>query len=71
MSLLRHAREIPRIELLEWTTGVDLLVEDGRVAGATLLDGEGGLRVVQARAVLLASGFLAAAAVRDLRDPLR
>ncbi len=56
VSLLRHAREIPRIELLEWTTGVDLLVEDGRVVGATLLDGEGGLRVVLARAVLLASG---------------
>jgi L-aspartate oxidase len=56
VSLLRHAREIPRIELLEWTTGVDLLVEHGRVVGATLPDGEGGLRVVQARAVLLASG---------------
>ena len=56
VSLLRHAREMERIELLEWTTGVDLLVEDGRVVGATLLDGEGGLRVVLARAVLLASG---------------
>src|SRR6266851_5426630 len=56
VSLLRHAREIPRIELMEWTTSVDLIVESGRVAGATLLDGEGGLRVVQARAVLLASG---------------
>jgi L-aspartate oxidase len=56
VSLLRHAREIPRIELMEWTTSVDLIVEAGRVAGATLLDGEGGLRVVQARAVLLASG---------------
>jgi len=56
VSLLRHAREIPRIELVEWTTSVDLIVENGRVAGATLLDGEGGLRVVQARAVLLASG---------------
>jgi len=56
VSLLRHVREIPAIELMEWTTSVDLLVEDGRVAGATLLDGEGGLRVVRARAVLLASG---------------
>src|SRR5580704_9060442 len=56
VSLLRHVREIPQIELMEWTTSVDLIVEDGRVAGATLLDGEGGLRVVQARAVLLASG---------------
>ncbi len=56
VSLLRHVREIPQIELMEWTTSVDLIVEDGRVVGATLLDGEGGLRVVQARAVLLASG---------------
>jgi len=60
VSLLRHVREMAsegvRIELMEWTTGVDLIVEGGRVVGATLLDGEGGLRVVQARAVLLASG---------------
>jgi L-aspartate oxidase len=53
---LRHVREISRIELMEWTTGVDLIIDAGRVVGATLLDGEGGLRVVQARAVLLASG---------------
>jgi L-aspartate oxidase len=56
VSLLRHVREIAQIELMEWTTSVDLIVEDGRVTGATLLDGEGGLRVVQAQAVLLASG---------------
>jgi L-aspartate oxidase len=56
VSLLRHVREIPAIELMEWTTSVDLIVEGGRVVGATLLDGEGGLRVVQAKAVLLASG---------------
>jgi len=56
VSLLRHARENPRIGMMEWTTSVDLIVEGGRVVGATLLDGEGGLRVVQARAVLLASG---------------
>jgi L-aspartate oxidase len=60
VSLLRHVREIAsesvRIELMEWTTSVDLIVEEGRVVGATLLDGEGGLRVMQARAVLLASG---------------
>ncbi|WP_433984912.1 FAD-binding protein [Tunturiibacter empetritectus] len=41
---------------MEWATSVDLLVEGGRVVGATLLDGEGGLRVVRAGAVLLASG---------------
>ena len=56
VSLLRHVREIPQIELMEWATSVDLIVEDGRVVGATLLDGEGGLQVVQAGAVLLASG---------------
>jgi L-aspartate oxidase len=56
VSLLRHVREIPSIELMEWTTSVDLMVEGGRVVGATLLDGEGGLRVVRAGAVLLASG---------------
>lgn len=56
VSLLRHVRDIPSIELMEWTTSVDLLVEEGRVAGATLLDGEGGLSIVRARAVLLASG---------------
>src|SRR6202789_340699 len=60
VSLLRHVREggvrTGSIELMEWTTSVDLMVEDGRVVGATLLDGEGGLRVVQAKAVLLASG---------------
>lgn len=56
VSLLRHVREMDSIELMEWTTGVDLLVEGGRVVGATLLDGEGGVRVVRAEAVLLASG---------------
>src|ERR1700748_279164 len=60
VSLLRHVREIAaatgKIELMEWTTSVDLIVEDGRVAGVTLLDGEGGVRVVPAKAVLLASG---------------
>jgi L-aspartate oxidase len=56
VSLLRHVREIAEIELMEWATTVDLLVENGRVVGASLLDGEGGLRMVQARAVLLASG---------------
>jgi L-aspartate oxidase len=56
VSLLRHVREIPSIELMEWTTSVDLLLHAGRIVGATLLDGEGGLRVVHATAVLLASG---------------
>jgi len=57
VSLLRHVRGMESIELMEWTTSVDLVMEDGRVVGATLLDGEGGgLLVVRARAVLLASG---------------
>jgi L-aspartate oxidase len=56
VSLLRHVRGMQQVELMEWTTSVDLLMEEGRVVGASLLDGEGGLRVVRARAVLLASG---------------
>lgn len=56
VSLLRHAREDARIEFMEWATTVDLIVEEGRVVGATLLDGEGGLQTVYARSVLLASG---------------
>jgi len=56
VSLLRHVRNIPGIRLLEWTTGIDLIIESGRVAGATLLDGEGGILAVYARATLLASG---------------
>jgi L-aspartate oxidase len=56
LSLLRHVREMKNIELMEWTTTVDLLVEEGRVVGASLLDGEGGLRTARAGAVLLASG---------------
>jgi L-aspartate oxidase len=56
VSLLRHARAIKAIELMEWVTSVDLILENGRVTGATLLDGEGGLLMVRARAVLLASG---------------
>jgi L-aspartate oxidase len=56
VSLLRHARGLAHVELLEWTTSVDLLVAGGRVAGATLLDADGNLHEVRARAVLLASG---------------
>ncbi len=56
LSLLRHVREIPAIRLMEWVTGIDLLVDEGRVTGATLLDGEGGIFTVRARAVLLTSG---------------
>ncbi len=56
VSLLRHARHIKSIELMEWVTSIDLIAENGRIVGATLLDGEGGLLTIRARAVLLASG---------------
>jgi L-aspartate oxidase len=55
-SLLRHARAIPNITLLEWTTTTDLMIEDGAVAGVGLLDRDGKVTRVRARAVLLASG---------------
>ncbi|MGA8162206.1 MAG: L-aspartate oxidase [Acidobacteriaceae bacterium] len=55
-SLLRHARAMERITLLEWTTTVGLVIEDGAVAGARLLDRDGVVSDVRARAVLLASG---------------
>jgi L-aspartate oxidase len=56
VSLLRHVRTIPSIRLVEWTTGIDLLMQACRVTGATLLDGEGGILAIHARATLLASG---------------
>jgi L-aspartate oxidase len=58
VALLRHVRGLAHVELMEWATTVDLIVDSdaGRVVGATLLDGAGGLVEVRARAVLLASG---------------
>ena len=56
VSLLRHVRGLANVELMEWTTTVDLIVEDGRVVGAWLLDAAGEVIEVRARAVLLASG---------------
>jgi L-aspartate oxidase len=55
-ALLAHASATPGITLLPWTLLTDLLTVDGRVSGARLLDENGELRTVQARAVLLASG---------------
>ncbi|GAC1415023.1 MAG: L-aspartate oxidase [Acidobacteriaceae bacterium] len=55
-SLLRRVREVANVELMEWATTVDLVVSDGRVIGARVLDASGGLSEVRARAVLLASG---------------
>ncbi|HEX4651224.1 MAG TPA: L-aspartate oxidase [Granulicella sp.] len=60
VSLLRHARATEGITLMEFTTSVDLVVDnvDGerRVTGAVLLDREGKLFQVTAQAVLIASG---------------
>lgn len=55
-SLLAHARAQKNITLMEWTTTVDLMVEDGQVVGAVLLSADGEMVSVRARAVLLASG---------------
>jgi len=55
-SLLRHVRRLQHVELMEWATTVDLILADGRVVGATLLNAGGELIEVRARAVLLASG---------------
>lgn len=55
-SLLAHARAQKNISLLEWTMCVDLLAEGDEVAGLTVLDREGRLHAIHARAVLLASG---------------
>lgn len=55
-SLLRHARAMERIELLEWTTTFDLTLENGVVTGVDLLDREGRVFQARSRSVLLASG---------------
>lgn len=55
-ALLAHATAIPGISLLPWTLLTDLIVADGRVRGARLLDESGKAQVVSARTVLLASG---------------
>jgi len=55
-ALLAYAQLHENITLLDWTTTVELIVEDGEVAGAVLLDADGKVSAVRARAVLLASG---------------
>jgi len=55
-SLLRHARAMPNITLLEWTTTTNLITEDSAVGGVRLLDRDGLSIQARARAVLLASG---------------
>ena len=57
LSLLRHAREDRNIDLLEWTTSLDLILNaEKRVVGATLLSRELEKFNVFARATLLTSG---------------
>jgi L-aspartate oxidase len=71
-SLLRHARAMPKIELMEWTTTFGLMVEDdgenGAVTGLRLLDREGRVSSARGRAVLLASGG-AGQAYSDTTNP--
>lgn len=55
-SLLRRARSMRNITLLEWTTTIDLVVHEGEVAGVRLLGRDGAVRHGGSRAVLLASG---------------
>ncbi len=55
-ALLHHASTAANIHLLEWTITADLIVQDGRVVGITLLDREGRRFAVAAQAILLASG---------------
>ena len=55
-ALLAHAQRDRNISLLDWTTTAELIVEGGEVRGAMLIDAEGRVSFVRARAVLLASG---------------
>jgi len=59
-SLLRIAKQEPNITLAEWTTCIDLIVtgsaRDKKVVGIMLLDREGRVSNMVARATLLASG---------------
>ncbi len=56
-SLVAMARATGAIQFAEWTTVTGLLVDDGRVIGADLLDSSNSsTRVLCARAVLIAAG---------------
>ena len=55
-ALHAHVQGLAAVELREWCTTVDLLVEDARVVGATLLRRDGGLSEVRVESVLIASG---------------
>jgi L-aspartate oxidase len=55
-SLVAFARAHKGIQFAEWTTVTGLVVADGRVIGADLLDSENHQERVNARAVLIAAG---------------
>ncbi|HLY42071.1 MAG TPA: L-aspartate oxidase [Terracidiphilus sp.] len=55
-SLAAFARAHERIQFAEWTTVTALVVAEGQVAGADLLDSDNGIQRVSARAVLIAAG---------------
>ncbi len=55
-SLLAHAQTIPNIELAEWMTCEDLLLDGDSVAGLALVTRAGERHTISARAILLASG---------------
>jgi L-aspartate oxidase len=55
-SLAAFARVHKRIRFAEWTTVTGLVVADGRVVGADLLDRENNREPVSAHAVLVAAG---------------
>lgn len=55
-SLVEFARAHERIRFAEWTTVVGLVVVDGRVIAADLMDRENHPQRVSARAVLIAAG---------------
>jgi L-aspartate oxidase len=55
-ALLHHARAIPNIQLAEWMTCEDLIVDGDAVVGLTVVSREGERITIQARAILLASG---------------
>jgi L-aspartate oxidase len=55
-SLAAMARAHGHVDFAEWTSVTGLVVQDGRVMGADLLDAEGNARRLCARAVLIAAG---------------
>jgi L-aspartate oxidase len=55
-SLAAFARGHKNIRFAEWTTVTNLVVADGRVAGADLLDHDDCIERIHARAVLIAAG---------------